>query len=92
MYGVPPVSSTVTSTSSNATVTLIVAPMPYVSFGSGEVTDETAGRLPSTARLFEPASVSAPASPDRSSEEAVAGLPAPSAIVPPLRARADAPA
>ena len=45
--GVPPVVSTVT-VSSNVTVTLITEPIPYVSSASGEETESTVGRTPST--------------------------------------------
>ena len=86
-YGVPPVVSTVTAPS-NVTVTLIKAPIPYVPSSSGEETEETAGRTPSTTKASEPASVSAPDRPDRDSEAALAGLPAPSVIEPSLRDRA----
>ena len=81
-YGVPPAVSTVTFPSS-VTVTLIVAPMPYVPPSSGEDTESTAGRTPSTASLLAWPS-SRPSVPG-AGRIVLALLPAPSLIVPPLR-------
>ena len=73
------------TSSSNVTSMRTLLPMPYVLLAFSDATDETRGTLPSTAKSDEAASVSAPASPDRSSS---ASLPGTSLIVPPLRDRA----
>ena len=82
-YGVPPAVSTATP-SANLTVTLITEPIPYVSSASGEDTESTAGRTPSTASLS-PGAERRPSVPG-AGRVRTAALPAgSSAIEPPLR-------
>ena len=80
--GVPPVVSTVTGPS-NVTVTLIKEPIPYVAPASGEETETTVGRTPSTTSVS-PGAESRPSLPG-AGNVTLALLPAASRIVPALR-------